>query len=63
VANFGPLAIFQLGKNQTEAMLNLQKEMMAAYRSVVRRPPNGRTGAHQEQRLRRSAKFAVLRPG
>ena len=35
-ANFGALPIFQLGKNQTEAMLNVQKEMMAAYEETSR---------------------------
>jgi hypothetical protein len=35
-ANFGALPIFQLGKDQTEAMLNVQKEMMTAYEEVSR---------------------------
>ena len=35
-ANFGALPFFQLGKNQTEAMLNVQKEMMAAYEEASR---------------------------
>ncbi len=35
-AKFGALPIFQLGKNQTEAMLNMQKEMMAAYEEAGR---------------------------
>jgi len=36
MTSFGELPIFQLGKNQTEAMLNVQKEMMAAYEEASR---------------------------
>jgi len=35
-ANFGALPIFQLGKDRTEAMLNVQKEMLTAYEEVSR---------------------------
>ena len=35
-ANFAALPIFQLGKDQTDAMLNVQKEMMTAYEEVSR---------------------------
>ena len=35
-ANFGALPIFKLGKDQTEAMRNVQKELMVAYEEAGR---------------------------
>jgi len=35
-AKLNAMPVFQLGKNQTEAMLTMQKEMMAAYEEASR---------------------------